>query len=161
MLRLRYRELLISILVSPLVICKSGLFHNRTVAVLSKSPVFFFFLDLFIYFLAVMGLRCCVQAFSSCGKWRLLFVVVLWLLIAVASLVALLGMWGFSSFDIMALGGLGLVASSMWDPPGPGIELVDPCIARHILNQWTTREAPESPVLGIRAIGRLPICNWS
>ena len=106
-----------------------------------------------------MGLRCCVQAFSSCGKWRLLFVVVLWLLIAVASLVALLGMWGFSSFDIMALGGLGLVASSMWDPPGPGIELVDPCIARHILNQWTTREAPESPVLGIRAIGRLPICN--
>ena len=69
-----------------------------------------FFLGLFIYFLAVMGLRCCVQAFSSCGKWRLLFVVVLWLLVAVASLVTLLGVWGFSSFDIMALGGLGLVA---------------------------------------------------
>ena len=87
MLRLRYRELLISILVSPLVIWKSGLFHNRTVAVLSKSPGFFF-LDLFIYFLAVMGLRCCVQAFSSCSKQGLLLVLMLGLLTAVASLIA-------------------------------------------------------------------------
>ena len=36
-------------------------------------------------FLAALGLRCCVQAFSS---WGLLFVVVRGLLIAVASLVA-------------------------------------------------------------------------
>ena len=46
---------------------------------------------LFIYlFLAVLGLHCCVQvwAFSSCGEWGLLFVVVCGLLIAVASLVA-------------------------------------------------------------------------
>ena len=57
-----------------------------------------------------MGLCCCAQAFFSYSKWGLLFVVVLWLLVAVASLVALLGMWGFSSFDTMALGGLGLVA---------------------------------------------------
>ena len=49
---------------------------------------FFFLVTLFIYlFLAVLGLRCCVQAFSSCGEWRLLFVVVRGLLIAVASLV--------------------------------------------------------------------------
>ena len=47
--------------------------------------VFFsFFLFLF---LAALGLRCCVQAFSSCGKQWLLFVVVHGLLIAVASLV--------------------------------------------------------------------------
>ena len=43
---------------------------------------------LFIYlFLAALGLRCCAQAFSSCGEWGLLFIAVCGLLIAVASLV--------------------------------------------------------------------------
>ena len=50
------------------------------------------FKKIFIYliylFLAVLGLRCCAQAFSSCGEWGLLFIVVRRLLIAVASLVA-------------------------------------------------------------------------
>ena len=55
--------------------------------------LFFFFLNKFIYlfiylFLAVLGLRCCTQAFSSCGERGLLFVAVHSLLIAVASLVA-------------------------------------------------------------------------
>ena len=39
-------------------------------------------------FLAVLGLRCCMQAFSSCSEWGLLFVAVCGLLIAVASFVA-------------------------------------------------------------------------
>ena len=53
------------------------------------SYVLFFFLNKFIYlFLAVLGLRCCAWAFSSCGEWGLLFVAVRRLLIAVASLVA-------------------------------------------------------------------------
>ena len=50
-----------------------------------------FFINLFILFnlfLAESGLRCCVQAFSSCGERGLLFVAVHGLLIAVASLVA-------------------------------------------------------------------------
>ena len=38
--------------------------------------------------LAALGLHCCAWAFSSCGKWGLLFFVVHGLLIAVASLVA-------------------------------------------------------------------------
>ena len=42
----------------------------------------------FFFFLAALGLRCCAQAFSSCGEWGLLFVAVRGLLIAVASLVA-------------------------------------------------------------------------
>ena len=52
----------------------------------------FFFFNKFIYFiylfLAALGLRCCVRAFSSCGERGLLFVAVHGLLIAVASLVA-------------------------------------------------------------------------
>ena len=47
--------------------------------------LFFLFLNLF---LAALGLYCCPRAFSSCGEWGLLFVVVRGLLIAVASLVA-------------------------------------------------------------------------
>ena len=54
---------------------------------------FFFIMEkniyLFIYlFMAVLGLHCCVRAFSSCGEQGLLFVAVHGLLIVVASLVA-------------------------------------------------------------------------
>ena len=49
---------------------------------------FFFFINLFIYLLmAVLGLCCCMQAFSSCGERGLLFVAVHGLFIAVASFV--------------------------------------------------------------------------
>ena len=54
--------------------------------------VFFgFFLEfiyLFIYLLAVLGLRCCMWAFSSCSERGLIFATVHGLLIAVASPVA-------------------------------------------------------------------------
>ena len=52
------------------------------------SSTFFKKNYLFKKFLAVLGLRCCTWAFSSCGEWGLLFVVVHGLLIAVASFVA-------------------------------------------------------------------------
>ena len=46
------------------------------------------FFKKFIYlFLAVLGLRCCTRAFSSCGERGLLFLAARGLLIAVASLV--------------------------------------------------------------------------
>ena len=52
------------------------------------DSLFSFFFNKFIYlFLAVLGLRCCARAFSSCGERGLLFVGVCVLLIAVASLV--------------------------------------------------------------------------
>ena len=52
----------------------------------SMETIFFY---KFIYlFLAVLGLRCCAWAFSSCSERGLHFVVVHGLLIAVASLVA-------------------------------------------------------------------------
>ena len=48
---------------------------------------FILFLKFIYLFLAALGLRCCAQAFSSCGEQGLLFVRVRGLLIAVASLV--------------------------------------------------------------------------
>ena len=49
-------------------------------------PLFLKKIYLFII-LAVLGLCCCAQAFSSCGERGLLFIVVHGLLMAVASLV--------------------------------------------------------------------------
>ena len=143
MLRLRYRELLISILVSPLVIWKSGLFRNRTVAVLSKSPVCFFFLDLFIYFLAVVGLCCHMQAFSSWDERGLLSSCGAW--------VSYCG--GFSCCRAWALDvGSEVVAHrlscsaahAIFPHQGPNCVL---CIARQIFNHWTTRETPQTSFL--------------
>ena len=57
--------------------------------IMNEAEYIPFFKKLFIYlFMAVLGLRFCVRAFSSCGKRGLLFVAVCGLLIAVASLVA-------------------------------------------------------------------------
>ena len=57
------------------------------------SRIFLGLFVLFIYsfthlFLAVLGLRCCPRAFSSCSEREQLFIAVRGLLIAVASLVA-------------------------------------------------------------------------
>ena len=49
---------------------------------------FVFLINLFIYFFAALGFRCCTRAFSSCGGRGRLFVVVRGLLIVLASLVA-------------------------------------------------------------------------
>ena len=53
----------------------------------SSIPCAYFFFK-FFKFLAVLHLRCCVQAFSSCGERGILFTAVHRLLVAVASLVA-------------------------------------------------------------------------
>ena len=50
-------------------------------------------IELFIYlFGSLLGLRCCVQAFSSCGEQGIVFVVVSRLLIAVSFLAMELGL---------------------------------------------------------------------
>ena len=50
--------------------------------------LFLYIFILFYLFLAALGLRCCAQAFSSCGERGLHFVAVQGLLIEVASPVA-------------------------------------------------------------------------
>ena len=54
---------------------------------------FFFFFKIYLfYFLAVLGLPCCMLAFPSCGEQGLLFIAVCGLFITVASCVAELGL---------------------------------------------------------------------
>ena len=59
--------------------------HTSILGVLGSLFFFFFFFNLFW---VALGLRCCVQAFSSCIEQGLLFDEVCSLLVAVASLVA-------------------------------------------------------------------------
>ena len=67
-----------------------------TTAPPGKPQFFIFLINLFIYlFLAVLGLHCCVRAFSSCGERGLLFVAVCGLLIVVASLCC--GAWALDT----------------------------------------------------------------
>ena len=60
------------------------------VVVCIRISFLFLFFKVFVclFDLAVLGLHCRTQAFSSCGKRELLFIAVCGLLIAVASLVA-------------------------------------------------------------------------
>ena len=62
---------------------------NGIVSLISLSFFFFFFFNKFIYlFSAVLGLRFCARAFSSCGEWGPLFIAVRGPLTVAASPVA-------------------------------------------------------------------------
>ena len=90
-------------------------------------------------FLIVLGLPCCTLAFSFCREWELLFVVVLWFLIAVASLVAEHGLWGSWA---SAVGAQGLVALWHVGSSQSRVQTCVPCIGRWILHHWTKQRSP-------------------
>ena len=100
-------------------------------------------------FLAALGLRCCVQAFSSCGERGLLFFEEHGLLIAVASLVVEHGLqacrlqqlWhvGFSSCGTRAQ-----LLCGMWDLPRPGIKPVSCALAGGLPTTAPPGKSPKS-----------------
>ena len=88
---------------------------------------FFFLIYLFIYlFLAVLGLRFCARAFSSCGKRGPLFIAVRGLLTIVASLVA---EHRLQTHRLSSCGSRAQLLCGMWDLPRPGLEPVSPALA--------------------------------
>ena len=112
--------------------------------------LFFLKKQLFVYVLAVLGLCCCVRAFSSFEEQRLL-----------SDCGMRASHWGgFSCCRVQALGRVGLSSCGspvlecvlsgcgtwaslpchVWHLPRPGIEPVSPCNGRQILNHWATRE---------------------
>ena len=104
----------------------------------------FFFLNkfiLFIYlFLAVLGLRFCARAFSSCGEREPLFIAVRGPLTIAASLVAehRLQMRRLSS-----CGSRAQLLWGMWDLPRPGLEPVSPALA----GRFSTTAPPRKPCI--------------
>ena len=74
-----------------LTLAAQSVFQASAASAIPWELFIYLFFNKFIYlflFLAVLGLRCCTWAFSSCGERELVFVAVCGLLIVVASLVA-------------------------------------------------------------------------
>ena len=113
--------------------------HIQNMQQFFKKLIFFIHV-----FLAVLSLRCFVQAFSSCRKWGLLFTAVhsfsLWLLLVQSSGSRM----GFSSCSIRAqwLWHVGLAApwyvGSSQIRDGTHV----PCMDRRILIHYATMEVP-------------------
>ena len=90
-----------------------------------------FLKNLFIYlFMAVLGLRFCVRAFSSCGKWGPLFIAVRGSLTIAASLVA---EHRLQTRRLSNCGSWAQWLRGMWDLPRPGLEPVSPALAGRFL----------------------------
>ena len=105
----------------------------------SPSSLFFFFYSEYretseelvrvasIYlFMAVLGLRFCARAFSSCGKWGPLFIAVHGPLTIAASLVA---EHRLQTRRLSNCGSQAQLLRGMWDLPRPGLEPISPALA--------------------------------
>ena len=101
--------------------------------------VFFFKFYLFIYlFLAVLGLRFCARAFSSCGKRGPLFIAVRGPLTIVASFVA---EHRLQTHRLSSCGSRAQLLCGMWDLPRPGLKPVSPALA----GRFSTTTPPGKP----------------
>ena len=76
--------------------------------------------------MAVLGLRFCARAFSSCGKWRPLFIAMRGPLTIAASLVV---EHRLQTRRLSNCGSRAQLLRGMWDLPGPGLEPVSPALA--------------------------------
>ena len=136
---------------TPVIVCVS---INTEAGVISKLELlkffpncltkacleFFFFLSLFIYlFLAVLGLRFCARAFSSCGKQGPLFIAVRGPLTIAASLVA---EHRLQTHRLSSCGSRAQLLRSTRDLPRPGLEPVSPALA----GGFSTTAPPGKPM---------------
>ena len=94
---------------------------------------------LFIYlFMAVLCLRFCARAFSSCGKRGPLFIAVRGPLTIAASLVA---EHRLQTRRLSNCGSWAQLLHGMWDLPRPGLEPVSPALA----GRFSTTAPPGKP----------------
>ena len=94
----------------------------------------------FNLFLAVLGLRFCASAFSSCGERGPLFIAVCGPLTIVASLVA---EHRLQTHRLSSCGSRAQLLRSMWDLPRPGLEPVSPALA----SRFSTTVPPGKPTV--------------
>ena len=88
--------------------------------------------------MAVLGLRFCARAFSSCGERGTLFIVVRGPLTIAASLVA---EHRLQTCRLSNCGSRAQPLRGTWDLPRPGLELVCPALA----GRFTTTAPPGKP----------------
>ena len=88
--------------------------------------------------MAVLGLRFCARAFSSCGKWGPLFIAVRGPLTIAASLVA---EHRLQTRRLSSCGSWAWSLRGTWDLPRPGPEPVSAALA----GRFSTTAPPEKP----------------
>ena len=98
----------------------------------------FFKIFLIYLFLAVLGLRFCARALSSCGERGPLFIVVRGPLTIAASLVA---EHRLQMHRLISCGSRAQLLRGMWDLPRPGLEPVSPAPA----GRFPTTAPPGKP----------------
>ena len=95
--------------------------------------------------MAVLGLRFCARAFSSCGERGPLFIAVRGPLTLAASLVA---EHRLQTRRLSSCGSRAQLLRGMWDPPRPGLEPVSPALA----GGFSTTAPPGKPCLPFYAL---------
>ena len=103
---------------------------------------FFSFLLLIYLFLAVLGLRLCARAFSSCGKQGPLFIAVRGSLTVAASLVA---EHRIQTRRLSSCGSRAQLLRGMCDLPRPGLEPMSPALTGRL----STTAPPGKPQLWV------------
>ena len=108
--------------------------------------------------MAVLGLRFCARAFSSCGKWGPLFIVVRGPLTITASLVA---KHRLQTRRFSNCGSRAQLLCGMWDLPRPGLEPVSPALA----GRFSTTAPPGKPKIStlnhtLKSISQSHVLNW-
>ena len=100
--------------------------------------IYFFKIFIYLFIFAVLDLRSCARAFSSCGKRGPLFIAVRRPLTVAASPIA------EHRLQMRRLGNCGSRAQllrGIWDPPRPGLEPVSPALA----GRFSTTVPPGKP----------------
>ena len=100
--------------------------------------LFFVFCFFYLFLLAVLGLRFCARAFSSCADWGPLFITVHGPLTVAASLVA---EHRLQTRRLSSCGSWAQLLCGMWDLPRPGLEPVSPALA----GRFSTTAPPGKP----------------
>ena len=103
---------------------------------------FYTFIYLFILFLAVLGLRFCARAFSSCGKRGPLFIAVRGPLTVTASLVA---EHRLQTRRLSSCGSRAQLLCGMWDLPRPELDPVSSALA----GRFSTTVPPGKPLISL------------
>ena len=90
--------------------------------------------------MAVLGLRFCARAFSSCGKWGPLLIAVRGPLTIAASLIA---EHRLQTHRLSNCGSWAQLLRGMWDLPRPGLEPMSPALA----GRFPTTAPPGKPLI--------------
>ena len=102
--------------------------------------------------MAVLGLRFCARAFSSCGKWGPLFITVRGPLTIAASLVA---EHRLQTRRLSNCGSRAQLLRGMWDLPRPGLEPVSPALA----DRLSTTAPPGKPSRAFLTLVQRNLCQ--